>query len=246
MTSGPSRIRLPGLRVRPRRRRPGIVLPLLQLCVGLFLGLVLFDRILMPLAVRHGSDEVIPDLRGRSLGDAERLLAGEGLEVGVADEIESDEKPRGTILAHEPPPGARVRKGRRVRLLVSSGARVLAVPPLAGQTVRSASIALADLGLQAGGTLLVPAPLAEGVIVASRPGPGEAPLEGGRVDLVVSRGRGRASYVMPDLVGLTSTEARARLSGTGIQLDHGELGRISMQKPSPGSLIRSGETVHLD
>ncbi len=216
--------------------------------LGIVIGLGLFDRVVMPLAVHHSADQKVPDLRGRAISDAEARLRAAQLEAGQTLEVHDDSRPAGTIVAQEPPAGAQVRSGRRVNLLVSAGPAVREIPDLTGKTARLASMELAQVGLSAGLTMIVPSSLLrEGEIIGTRPARGESPVHGGKIDLLVSGGPPRGLYLMPDLRGVTLYEAARRLEAAGIHVS-GERSenRVQVQDPPPGSPIAWGGAARID
>ncbi len=232
-----------GWRIPPRLGRWWVAL---QMVLGIALGIVFFDRLLMPFVVRWGGDETVPQLHGAALEEGRRRLHAKNLEVGEVMDVIDHEVPAGRIVTQDPKAGARVREGRRVRLVVSLGPPVRAVPELAGQTVRSATIALAQLDLRPGGVLAVPAAAPKGLILGTRPPQGDSPGRDGKVDFLVSAGPRRLTYLVPDLRGLRVSEARAMVRETGIHLIfEGTSDWVMSQDPRPGAPIRTGEAIRV-
>ena len=91
----------------------------------------------------------VPDLRGKSVPEAEGLLRRAGLRLGRRREQESDE-PRGRVLQQDPAPESRVTKGSSVDVTVSSISQTVAVPDLAGLREDQARQRLATGGLAFG------------------------------------------------------------------------------------------------
>ena len=108
-------------RARPKRPRGLLVNLLLYggvLALSLVLGALFFNLVVMP-AFTHRGDEVrVPDLTGKDLTVAERLLAPKGLELGEANR-RNDARPVGTIVAQHPAPNSSVKRGRLVSVVVS-------------------------------------------------------------------------------------------------------------------------------
>ncbi|MDM7914663.1 MAG: PASTA domain-containing protein [Candidatus Eisenbacteria bacterium] len=235
---------------RARRRFivRGRMVPLLGLLLGGLLGIVLFDRVLMPRVVRHGSDAEVPGVVGLRGEQVAERLEDAGLQVGRISEVRNGEVAEGSVLSQDPPEGARVRKGRPVNLLVSGGIPETTVPDLTGMTPRHAKLELNRVGLTAGAVLSLPSDLAaEGEVLSTRPGKGERSGGDGTVDLIVSGGAPVAVYVMPDLRGKDRSEAIQTLGSAGIRVaGYSPGGIVNWQQPAPGSPIRAGQTVQLD
>jgi eukaryotic-like serine/threonine-protein kinase len=234
-------------RSRMRRRLSSPWFVLAQLAIGIVFGVGVFDRVLMPIALRHGADAAVPNLRRDSKEDGEREIAKANLRLGNVMEVSDPDAPNGQIISQQPAPGAHVRKGRRVNIVLSAGPPVRLVPDLAGKTPRSATLALGQLELRTGATLSVPsATIPVGSIIGTHPAVGESPGRSGSVDLLISSGPDRALYVMPDLRGLDATDAASRLRGAGILVESEGFGAVQRQDPAPGEPIWSGETARID
>lgn len=63
---------------------------------------------------------VLPDLTGRTLGEAETLLAGRGIRVGSKTVLIDRSVLPSTVLEQDPPAGSRIESGGEVDLSVSS------------------------------------------------------------------------------------------------------------------------------
>ena len=239
-------IRLPSVRrlaVRPRSRWLFVA----QTLAGIVVGLVLFDRAVMPLVVHHSADQKVPELRGHTLADAKTRLHRSDLSSGQVLLVNDEETPAGTVMTQEPVAGAYVRSGRHVNLIVSDGPAVRQVPDLTGKTARLASMELTHAGLNLGITMTVPSSLQRpGEIIGTRPARGERPEPGGAIDLLVSSGPPRGLFLMPDLRGVSIDEAARRLSAAGIHVDGGQSGgQVVHQQPQPGSPIAWGDVASL-
>lgn len=236
-------------RARPRHRLGSRWFVLAQLIAGVVLGFGIFDRVLMPLVVRQGSDETVPDLAKRSRLDGERAIEQSHLRVGRVAEVADMQSRKGEIIAQEPPPGAKVRRNRLVNLVVSQGPPVRLVPDLTGKTPRSASIALSQFDLRIGGSLIVPSlSIPEGEVIGTRPAHGESPGGSGIVDLLISGGGRQDLFLMPDLIGLGMDEALSRMRAAGIDVfsSSGGARTVRRQNPPPGAPIRSGGMAQID
>lgn len=241
----------PGYRILNRSRSKGRRAPrwlvLVELVIGFTVGFGIFDRVLMPLAVRQGADATVPDLRRHRMGEAEQIIEGSHLRVGRIIDAPDAGSLKGEIIAQEPTAGARVRRGRLVTLIVSEGPPVRLVPDLSGKTPRAASIELSQLDLKTGASLTVPSlAVVEGEIIGTRPARGESPGSSGAVDLLISGGPRRDVYLMPDLIGLDAEDAASRLRAAGIAVESGARGAVRSQDPAPGAPIASGDAARID
>ena len=88
----------------------------------------------------------VPDVAGGSYEAAAEALAAKRL-VAVRAEDFSDTVPAGTVIGTDPGAGQPAPRDSEVRVIVSKGPELVAVPNVVGSTVEAASEALAAVGL---------------------------------------------------------------------------------------------------
>jgi beta-lactam-binding protein with PASTA domain len=193
----------------------------------------LFAGIAMRVAVR-ARQVTVPNLVGKSLDDATALASGLDLHLRVDDTRRSDPKvPAGFVIGQEPVSGSAARRQRSVRVWISAGAHIARAPSLLGETQRSAEIRVAQEGLMIGTVTEIRSALyPPDVIVAQDP---PATTQTAEVRLLVNRGEDRATYVMPDLIGLNGDRAADVMRTRGF--------RVSMTSQSAASAIPPGVVV---
>src|SRR5579864_2065697 len=117
---------------------------LLLLAGGLLATYFLFAAAGMRLALRAREVQV-PDLTNRTANEATAMTADLGLALKVDDLRRQDPKiPAGRVVAQEPPAGSIARRQRTLRVWLSAGQRSSTVPPLVGETERTAQLRLAQ------------------------------------------------------------------------------------------------------
>ncbi|HXF94486.1 MAG TPA: PASTA domain-containing protein, partial [Gemmatimonadales bacterium] len=158
---------------------------------------------------------------------------------------------QGTVIWQDPPPGVIAPEKASVTLVVSAGPPKIPVPDVAGFDGELAQRLIAAAGLAVSQVESLQAPSPRGVVLLSRPGPGAILAPGGGVTLVVSRGAPTIS--VPDLLGLTTPDARARLELEGLRLGavtrqrtaDAPPGIVVAQRPAAGTLAASGAVVDI-
>jgi len=163
-------------------------------------------------------DVAVPPLAGRVVADATILAAQRGLALRIEGRRYDPAVPAERIVAQEPPPGATLKAHRAVRVWVSLGPRRVSVPTVEGQSARTARIALEQSGVPVDHVIEVEDGAAEGTVLVQRPPAGEADISEGGASLLVSRGLGGASYVMPDLIGRDAAAALKALEAAGLKV----------------------------
>lgn len=132
---------------------------------------------------------VVPDLAGKSLDEARDLLQRNGLEIGDVIERESETVPKGYIISSQPPVGSLVRKGRKISIIVSTGAPYVVLPDLRSLDEERARKLIEDLGLVVGDVSYVPhKTIPFGQVVSQSPPPNSRVTKGTTVNLKVSTG----------------------------------------------------------
>jgi beta-lactam-binding protein with PASTA domain len=199
----------------------------------------------------HGRETTMPNIIGKNVSEANRMLSSRGLVLRVADRVYSDE-PINVVVRQTPTSGQLMKVSQQAHVVLSLGQRQLEIPLLEGSSLRVSRIELLRAGLQVGevsNVTMPDAPVDQVVEQTPRPGAGAATP---RVDVLVSQGARDAAYVMPHLVGLTETDAGKRLDAAGLrkklnyvtapQWPHGS---VIYQAPLAGARVGASAPVEL-
>ncbi len=236
------------------RRRLRAVAILIGGALGAFLIGIVALNLLMGLLISHGDEVEVPDLAGLTPRDASARLDPLGLEIAVKNERPSNLFPAGRIVSQHPKPLGRVKGGRRIEVILSTGLDAAVVPALEGSTMREAGFRLLAEGFAAGDSIRVPSSdVAADRILATAPPHGARVARGQRIEFLVSAGPRREAFVMPDLTGLRYEDVATLLEDAGFPI--GEVreekdrrvrnGTVVDQRPLPGSRILAGEPINL-
>jgi serine/threonine-protein kinase len=225
---------------------------LLLLVGALAATFVIFAVLAARVAVR-ARDVSVPNLMGRSINDASALTSELELQLTVDETRRPDgQVPAGHVIGQEPPPGSSSRRQRSVRVWLSSGPRIARAPALVGESQRAAEIRIVQDALK-------PGPVAEirsalyppDVVVAQDPSEG---VQTSEVRLLVNRGEDRASYVMPDLIGVEGARAADILRGQGFRVSTTAQsvatglppGVVTRQSPAGGYQVHPGDAITIE
>jgi serine/threonine-protein kinase len=167
--------------------------------VGLAVAAVVFWYALVHTV--HRGTLALPDLRGESLEQAERIAHDLGIAVSLEEPgVFSAATPSGSIAVQEPPPGFHVKVGSSVTVRLSLGSERVAVPNVIGESLQGAVRGLEQLGLTAGRRLEVDGETGGDRILATQPGVGTEVPPATAVDLLVNVAPSRELWVMPSLL----------------------------------------------
>ena len=202
--------------------------------------------------IRSGEVNV-PELQGKSLVQALRELERSGLLLQSEGQEFHPRIPANHIISQRPAAGARVKSGRKIRVIISKGPELIEVPDLVGESWYQAQTILHKKGLRAGELARTHSPEPQQQVLAQQPAPGASLKRGEKVNLLLSQGPAAAFYLMPDFIGRDLPWVRRRLKSMGLSLGkvvqqdyQGVPAQVVIdQEPAAGFPIRQGKLVNL-
>jgi len=201
----------------------------------------------------------VPDLRDKTLIEANTLLTKKGLYLKVEGEDYDPLIVPGRIVRQDVPAGNKVKEQRGIKVFLSKGPKVWSIPEVAGQTVEETEPIINKSGLRIERIIHVHSDSVEkDKIIAQKPNPDEVAWgissrkseeSGGRqygLSLIVSSGPYEVIYSCPEFSGKSREEALALGERLRLHIQFSGSGeRVKSQRPKPHALIRSGEPVYL-
>ena len=231
-----------------------VVLYVILVIAAFLVGVLIFNSIIMPSLVGRRDIAIVPDLGGLSRKLAEDRCSEAGLNLIVVGNRYSDDVPEGYIIEQDPTPDERLKGGRAIRVVLSSGHRMEIVPDLVDKSLRQAELLIESAGLRKGRVVRVfDHEVGQNLVISTSPAPGAEVPRSSQVDILLSmRGEPR-EYLMPDLVGMDLPFVKARLERMGFQISRVVSRRdetrfpntILSHEPPAGSLIKEGEAIEL-
>jgi beta-lactam-binding protein with PASTA domain len=185
---------------------------------------------------------------GESLDDAQSRMSDAGLKYRVLQET-SDSIDAGKVTRTDPPAGSQAPKDSEVRLYVSAGKQKVEIPDVSGQDPVAAANALGAKSLTVERVNQASDTVEEETVIGTNPPAGTAVDKGSKVQLIVSSGKEQVR--VPNVVGLSRTDATTELQNAGFQvvvrevtsLDPSNNGRVIAQSPSADSKAARGSVV---
>ena len=171
----------------------------------------------------HGESATVPAVIGKPFAEAVSLLENQGFKVSVQDSVYIDSLPPLSVIKQSPEEDEVVKKHRIIFLTVNRKVPpMVEMPDLRGFSLRSAEMYLHSIGLKLGDTSFVPDIAKNAVKQQVFKGrdiePGDKLPMGSRVDFVLGSGVGDTEFNVPDLVGLTYSEAMGVMNAKQIGL----------------------------
>lgn len=237
----------------------GFVLKNVLIAISIFVVLFWISLIAVDFYTHHGESEVIPDLRGSYVEEAEVMLAKHGLYPQVIDSVYIRGKKLGTIIEQIPPANSTVKRNRPIYLIInSSQVRHVPLPDVSDVSYRQADAMLKSIGLNVASVEYAPSEYKDLVSDVKYRGrsilPGPRVPEGSSLVLVVGSGLGEGS-VVPAIKGLGLEEASTEVTTAmfiigAVNYDVPPSGNetdyvIYRQRPAAGSLLPAGSRIDI-
>jgi len=197
----------------------------------------------------------VPSVEGKTLAEAEQLLADANLTYQINKKVYDAEYPENYVINQSPKAGELIKRTRPVLLDISLGPELKSVPGVIGETERSARIMLTNAGFTPADDVeeVYDEQIPAGTVIDQDPKPETKLPVGSEVRLTVSLGPKLQEISMPNLLGKTLEEAQKILAEN--KLSVGKIteeisyeyfsGQVSKQSVPPKQSILQGETVDL-
>lgn len=181
-------------------------------------SLVLLDKVIMPAYTNYNEGVTVPDVTEISLTEAQDLLTSYGLRYEVTDRRSNSAFPENYVIDQTPTPSEIVKPNRKIYLTVNTEAHpTVTVPEVVNLSLRNARIQLQNYGL-AVGTVSYESSRFKNSVLRQSIAAGDTVEKGTPIDLVVSDGLGDRLVAVPDIVGLSLTEAQQKLREAGLRI----------------------------
>jgi beta-lactam-binding protein with PASTA domain len=229
--------------------RAGIIL------LSLLAFLLLMDKIIMPWFTHHGDVSILPKVVGMPEATAMQVLKDAGYEP-IKYEVQYDNKAKeGTIIRQTPEGGDETKPGRKVYLIISSGKEMVMIPNLIGVPLKDARMILVRANLDVGKqSTAFSDSVQSGSVISQSPPAGSKISTAQKIDIVVSNGTQAGRILVPDLIGLSESQAYVQLGNAKLGVgkrtfvtptNDQKSGTIVDQAPKAGELVLIGSAIDL-
>jgi len=189
----------------------------LALSVLIILIIVIFTLQSLKSYTNHGESYQVPDFSGLTANEIEPLAKKNHLHVEIVDSIHYDGAKPGAVVEQIPEVGLRVKKGRIIFLTINATVpEKVNLPKLTDISFRQAQGLIENCGLMLGDITYEYSEYNNLVLKVNQNGmelnPGNEVLKGSLVNLVVGMSGENIETSLPDLTGLSLSEARSILS----------------------------------
>jgi eukaryotic-like serine/threonine-protein kinase len=180
----------------------------------------------MRLAI-HGQEVAVPPLVGLTPSEAEKALAGPGLQMTIERQYYSPQIAEGRLMSQLPLPGTKVRRGWQVRVAQSLGPTRVNIPDVTGQSEHAAELNIRRRGLDLASMAQMQAVgIPADQVVAQNPPANATLVLAPKVSLLLTAPAQPESFVMPNFAGQLLGSASRTLQDAGFRL-----GNVSVAPP---------------
>src|ERR1035437_6609497 len=167
----------------------------------------------------HGQEVAVPPVVGLAPAEAERAVAGLGLQISIERQYYSPQIPEGRIMSQLPLPGTKVRRGWQVRVAQSLGPTRVSIPDVTGQSEHAAELNIRRRGLDVASMAEVQAPgIPADQVLAQSPSANATQVAAPKISLLVTAALDPQAFVMPSFVGQPLGSASRSLQDAGFKL----------------------------
>lgn len=207
-----------GMNLKARFSWTQFILGMLAFLGILVILFLIADKIVLPLYTKQGAEVDLPDVVERSASSADSILASRGFQMIIDDSEYHPVLPESTVVFQKPPPYTKVKRGRRIYVHISAGARKVQVPRVIGVSERDAELKLRQAGLELGAVAYRVSNYPKDVVCSQGLPPNSEVQEKTEVGFTVSLGRAKTEYIAPDVIGIQYSEAVVQIRKEGLRV----------------------------
>ena len=225
--------------------KKGIIIGIVSVLVLAILGVGGYFM----LSGNKAKEVIVPNFVGMNIKDAQEKATSLKINLSIKS-VKSNEK-EGTIINSNPKAGEKINEGSTVEVEVSSEEKIT-MPNLVEDKLSDAKAKLESLGIK---NIIVQEDysdsIASGNVMTQTPEQGQEVTKESSVTLTVSKGKKVETVEVPNVNGLSESEARNKLAGFNVNVETKTTtdktldGKVIGQNPSAGTSVNKGSTITL-
>ncbi|MBQ1388567.1 MAG: Stk1 family PASTA domain-containing Ser/Thr kinase [Clostridia bacterium] len=193
-----------------------------QVVIGAVAAFVIVCLVFLVLAVFKGlssnstTDVLVPNLIGLYFTDVNKDKVTYNFKWDVKNVYDAD-KPLDVIISQDPQPSEKkIKEGSTIQIVVNSEETVINLPNVDGRTKDDAVARMKSASLVPEVLMVLDNETAEGYVKQTYPASGSKITIGSPVKIYVSKKAGKSKKEVPNLVGLTLSEAQNKIAEAGL------------------------------
>lgn len=220
------------------------------IALGVIAGLVVIGALIWAIIGGSGDSVEVPDVVGMTTSEATQAIEKAGFSVGTTESVYTDEMEAGRVFKQSPKGKDKAKKGSKINLTVSQGKEQIDVPDVRGMSHAEASNAITQAGFAVGKISEQESDSVEsGKVISTDPAGGSKANKGSTINIVISKGA--ESVSVPNLVGLSISEATSKAQAAGFTIyqsgsDYSSQyaeGLVMSQSPTSGQKASKGSAI---
>ena len=221
---------------------------------GVIILVMIIDLLLLPMLIHDRGTVKVPDLTGKTMSDAEKILAKAGLKVQSVTEQYSETAQSGTVISQIPKPDQEIKNDRGIYLTISRGQETVKMPSVIGQQLRTAKLTITNSGLVVGSIDYQNSDIyGKDTIVKQNKTKDMSVPYGTAVNIVVSLGA-ESQIAVPSLSGKPYDEIDRILKESNLVIgevtyvkDDGTYvaNTVKSQSPESGAIVKAGTKINV-
>lgn len=231
------------------------LLVLISFLAGIFLIAVLMDMVIFPWMIHNKETAEIPDVTGKTIGEAKKILDTKGFKIDKITEQNSDSVAAGIVINQVPKAGQIVKTERNIYLVISKGAELGTAPYIIGLPERAARVLISNKGMTVGNVDYINSDQygQDTVVAQSIPSGKEIPI-GSSINYSISKGP-EEQVLVPNLKNKTLEEVNKILLENGLTLGNVTVNTkknetfqpntVFEQSPEEGTLVKKGSAINI-
>ena len=200
----------------PKKSKKIIIISVIAavVVIGAIVGILVYNN--SKKQAEENKEIEVPNLVGRVYDEVVEEYSKQGIEI-IKDKVEySSEQPEGSVISQTPEKGTKT-KDKKIKVVVSKGQKMVEVPDVTGKDIKVATYELEDtLGFKIEREDVVSEKVASGIIISQDAKKGETLPYGSTIKLQVSKGDGKETVVVPNVLGKTESDAKSALEALGL------------------------------
>ncbi len=187
-----------------------VVVAIIVISLGVFFGIKIKNKMD---ADKEANREIeVPELKGKVFEEVVEEYKAQGIEI-LQDSAEySNDVEEGKIISQNPENGTKT-KDKKIYVVVSRGQKMVDVTDVEGKDSTVAKYELEETaGFKVEIEEQINEKIAAGIVISQEPKGGTQAPSGSTIKLIVSKGDGKATVLMPNVVGKTEEEAKQILT----------------------------------
>lgn len=198
-------------------------------------------------------DVAVPNLINQTQDNAKKLVDAQGLDIGQVTSEYKEGQPAGIVIAQSKDAGSMVKEGALIDITVTAEKELSKMPDLNAKTYEDARKLLLAEGFKEDQITRMDENndnVDSGTVFDQTPG-ANADVDPATTTVTVTVSKGTATASVPDLTGMSQSDAQSKLSSNGFAVgDVGQEtsytvanGKVTRQNPASGNSLSKGSKV---